>query len=312
MFYNMVTIPDNLYTEEKPSPSEAAYHIPGGSDKSFTSAFLSAPPAHLIAPLPMPVEAEPQPAEVSEAEIDFARYIDIPLLVSDNEEDDSDNESQVSKKNAGFSTEETTPPPTSAVQELKRSIKQEEEKKFHSEAAPVVPKPELSPAEFELERSKIMKIVVKYIAMKISNSFPPESSRTFDANEMPLDKFLMILVSRLQMSLPVFMRGIIYLFRYMDIIYLLRYLNQSNNFANYTDMGYGLKKLIVGCFKLSLARERITKDWSSITGLSNSEINRIVKTLVSRLNGKLVVKGVELVRLKSEIFRFVKMVTQTA
>lgn len=305
----MVTIPDNLYSEEKNSPQEAAYVV-SGSNKTFTSAFLSASTSHRISPVAMAPEAELNPVETSEAELDFARYVDIPLLVSDNEEDDSDSDCQ-SKKTEPFTKQATSPPPT-AVQELKRSIKKEEtDDKDKTERLNNPRETNLSPAEFELERSKIMKIVVKYIAMKISNSFPPESARTIDANEMPLDKFLMILVSRLQMSLPVFMRGIIYLFRYMDIIYLLRYLNQSNNFANYTDMGYGLKKLIIGCFKLSLARERITKDWSSITGLSNSEINRIVKTLVSRLNGKLVVKGVELVRLKSEIFRFVKMVTET-
>lgn len=308
MFSHMVTIPDNLYSEEKNSPPEAAY-LSGPSNKIFASAFLSASTAHRIAPVAMAPEADPHPAELSEAELDFARYIDIPLLVTDDEEDDSDNESHVSKKTDSFPKGEGASPSPAAVQELKRSIKTE--KTDQEKPAVDAHETKLSPAEFELERSKIMKIVVKYIAMKISNSFPPESSRTIDANEMPLDKFLMILVSRLHMSLPVFMRGIIYLFRYMDIIYLLRYLNQSNNFANYTDMGYGLKKLIIGCFKLSLARERITKDWSSITGLSNSEINRIVKTLVSRLNGKLVVKGVELVRLKSEIFRFVKMVTQT-
>lgn len=308
----MVTIPDNIYSAEKNSPPEAAYLFPGASDKSFTSAFLSASTTHHIGPVTMPAEVDSLPAEVSDVEMDFSRYIDIPLLVSDHEEDDSDNESHVSKKTGRFPNEEATPPPPAEVQELKRSIKKEETVESQETPAKVEKaQSDLTVAEFELERSKIMKIVVKYIAMKISNSFPPESSRTIDANEIPLDKFLMILVSRLQMTLPVFMRGIIYLFRYMDIIYLLRYLNQSNNFANYTDMGYGLKKLIIGCFKLSLARERITKDWSTITGLSTSEINRIVKTLVSRLNGKLVVKGVELVRLKSEIFRFVKMVTQT-
>lgn len=95
----------------------------------------------------------------------------------------------------------------------------------------------------------------------------------------------------------------------MDIIYLLRYLNQSNNFANYNEMDFELKKLIVGCFKLTLIRERVSKNWNQVTGLSNNEINRVVKTIVGRLNGKLLIKDIELVKLKLEIFRFVKMVT---
>ena len=46
----------------------------------------------------------------------------------------------------------------------------------------------------------------------------------------------------------------------MDIIYLLRYLNQTNNFVNYNDMGFELKKLIVGCLKLAIIKEnRINK-----------------------------------------------------
>ncbi|EGW33152.1 uncharacterized protein SPAPADRAFT_60455 [Spathaspora passalidarum NRRL Y-27907] len=176
----------------------------------------------------------------------------------------------------------------------------------------------LSPEQFKYEQTQLMTIIVKYIATKIYNSFPPESPRSIKPNEMPLDKFLLLLTSRLQLTLPLFIKGIIYLFRYMDIIYLLRYLNQSNNFINYKDMGFELKKLIVGCFKLTIIKERrIPKNknkynynWQHITGLSNQEINNIVKQIVGRMNGKLRIKDVELLRMKSEIFRFVKMVTK--
>ncbi|KAG7660562.1 uncharacterized protein J8A68_005981 [[Candida] subhashii] len=174
---------------------------------------------------------------------------------------------------------------------------------------------QLSPEQFKNERIQLMTIIVKYIATKIHNSFPPESPRQMKPNELPLDKFLLLLTCRLQLTLPLFMKGIIYLFRYMDIIYLLRYLNQSNNFINYKDMGFELKKLIVGCFKLTILKERrIHKDrfnynWHQITGLTNQETNSIVKKIVSRMNGKLNIKDVELVRMKSELFRFVKMVS---
>ena len=101
----------------------------------------------------------------------------------------------------------------------------------------------------------------------------------------------------------------------MDIIYLLRYLNQTNNFVNYNDMGFELKKLIVGCLKLAIIKEnRITKNkyvlnWEQITGLKNQEINSIVKTLVGRMNGKLNIKDVEVANMKNEMFRFVKMIS---
>ena len=101
----------------------------------------------------------------------------------------------------------------------------------------------------------------------------------------------------------------------MDIIYLLRYLNQTNNFVNYNDMGFELKKLIVGCLKLAIIKEnRINKNkyvlnWEQITGLKNQEINSIVKTLVGRMNGKLNIKDVEIANMKNEMFRFVKMIS---
>lgn len=172
-----------------------------------------------------------------------------------------------------------------------------------------------SQEQFNLERTKVMTIVIKYVTAKIHNSFPPDSSRNVKQNELPLDKFLLILTSRLRLTLPVFLKSIIYLFRYMDIIYLLRYLNQTNNFVNYNDMGFELKKLIVGCFKLAIIKEnRINKNkyvlnWEQITGLKNQEINSIVKTLVGRMNGKLNIKDIEVANMKNEMFRFVKMIS---
>lgn len=336
MFFPLVTIDDF-------PPSTAASHPRlvrdgGGKGKSFTAAFLSAAVPHHQLPTPtasissIGAEDKLKSEEDEEDELRLSDYLDIPLLVSDNEEEDSEGES--SSKGGNFpKTINAHPPAVAAAQAVKRSIRQEEH--IETEKTPPVLTPQvsakeesvapvavagsessvdakpLSAAELAGERSKVMKIVVKYVAMKISNSFPPESPRTADPNEMPLDQFLMILVSRLQLTLPLFMKGTIYLFRYMDIIYLLRYLNQSNNFANYTDMGFCLKKLIIGCFRLTLARERITKDWSGITGMNNAQINTIVKTVVGRLNGKLTIKNIELVRLRTEIFRFVKMVTKT-
>lgn len=104
----------------------------------------------------------------------------------------------------------------------------------------------------------------------------------------------------------------------MDIIYLLRYLNQTNNFVQYNDMGFELKKLIVGCFKLTILKEnklrtkaedKINIDWEAITGIKNVEINAIVMQLINRMNGKLTIKEIELVRMKNEMFRFVKMIS---
>ena len=97
----------------------------------------------------------------------------------------------------------------------------------------------------------------------------------------------------------------------MDIIYLLRYLNQTNNFVNYNDMGFELKKLIVGCLKLAIIKRigltnKYVLNWEQITGLKNQEINSIVKTLVGRMNGKLNIKDVEVANMKNEMFRFVK------
>lgn len=300
MFSPMVTINDDIYPTKAPSPDHPSLSRSGGGGKMFASAFLNASNVQLATPTASVTSSCAVPDDSEPEELRLSDYIDIPLLVSDDEED-SDGESATSKQ--------PTSQKQSATEEVKRSLKQ-------PQAAPVVAEPvavsdKLTAAQFQTERAKLMKIVVKYVAMKIKNSFPPASPRTIDPNEMPLDTFLMILTLRLQLTMPMFMKGIIYLFRYMDIIYLLRYLNQSNNFANYTDMGFGLRRLIVGCFKLALARERVSKDWSGITGLSNSEINTTVKTVVTRLNGKLLIKNIELVRLQLEIFRFVKMVTKT-
>lgn len=328
MFSPLVSI-----NEDYPLASKSAPRLVRSDKPSFTAAFLLSLAANSL-PTPAASFSVTKGAELSnddDDELHLSDFLDIPLLVSDNEEE-SDGESACSKNVGPQKTINTAPPAIAAAQEVKRFMREEHHTPAKAEPAPEEPAPvertdkdaaqpavagsassaaqALTAAEFSTEKNKVMKIVVKYVAMKISNSFPPESPRTMDPKELPLDQFLMVLVSRLQLSLPLFMKGIIYLFRYMDIIYLLRYLNQSNNFANYTDMGFGLKKLIIGCFRLTLARERITKDWSSITGLGNAQINTIVKTVVGRLNGKLTIKNVELVRLRTEIFRFVKMVTK--
>lgn len=227
---------------------------------------------------------------------------DVPLLVSDSE-DVSDGE-DCSTQSVNGHESDVNVKASIAAEQVKRDMKLlVQEPEVNSE------KQELTKEQFRNERNQLMTIVVKYIATKITNSFPPQSPSVPSSSELPLDRFLLILTNRLQLSLPLFMKGIIYLFRYMDIIYLLRYLNQSNNFANYNEMDFCLKKLIVGCFKLALSREKITKNWSAISGMSNGEINTIVKTIVTRMNGKLVVKNIDLLKLKLEIFRFVKMVT---
>ncbi|KAI5953921.1 hypothetical protein CANMA_004760 [Candida margitis] len=190
----------------------------------------------------------------------------------------------------------------------------------------------ISAEQFKHQRTQLMTIIVKYVATKIYNTFPPEAPKRRDSssqspspsspktpnfpntnNELPLDKFLLLLTSRLRVTLPIFLKAIIYLFRYMDIIYLLRYLNQTNNFVNYNDMGFELKKLIVGCFKLTIIKEnrvsqkKLQVNWQQVTGLSNQEINSIVKQLVNRMNGKLNIKDVEVVRMKNEMYRFVNL-----
>lgn len=227
---------------------------------------------------------------------------DVPLLVSDSEELSEGEESSCGHSEHGHDNDASVKASVAAEQ-VKRDIKAQVK-----EPAPEN-KQEMTEQQFRYERNQLMTIVVKYIATKITNSFPPQSAPVASSSELPLDRFLLILTNRLQLSLPLFMKGIIYLFRYMDIIYLLRYLNQSNNFANYNEMDFCLKKLIVGCFKLALSREKITKNWAAVSGMSNNEINTIVKTIVTRMNGKLVIKNIDLVKLKLEIFRFVKMVT---
>lgn len=189
----------------------------------------------------------------------------------------------------------------------------------------------LSPLVFFQERTRLMAIIVKYIATKIENSFPPDSSGGINAADLELDKVMLLLVARLGLTLPLFLKLIIYLFRYMDIVYLLRYLNQLNNMANYQLMDFGLKQLIIGCFKLTVEMERqeeiktgvtdivtgmqglagriYTKDWEAITGFNMTEIDVIALTISKRLNGKLTIKTMELLKLKSEIHRFVRMVS---
>lgn len=323
----MVTINDSIYAQESATPTHAKLNR---GQNSFTAAFLASTVApQLPTPSALIVSLFAAPERQDEAQIKLSDFLDIPNLVSD-DEDESDTESSAPLKSVDYNRCDSTK--STAALEVKRFIKKEviqegaPEEISAEKAASTAPQTvtedakseeiiaevsKLPAAQFETEKQRVMKIVVKYVSMKITNLFPPELPRTMDPNEMPLESFLMILTSRLQLSLTTFMKGIIYLFRYMDIIYLLRYLNQSNNFANYTEMGFCIKKLIIGCFKLTLARERVQKDWSAITGLSNSEINSVAKTVINRLNGKLIIKNVEVVRMKSEIFRFVKMVTKT-
>lgn len=279
------------------------------------------------------------PAE-DDGSLQISDFFDIPLLISDNGEEDSESESlavsklvnsrpsamndestevaaQVIKRYLREEFKEVPDPNSVANQQVTvpvPPVEKEPSASVNPEAAPSTQtqaKIILGPEAFKNEHEKVMKIIVKYVAMKITNSFPPQAPKKASNKELELDEFLMVLVSRLQLSMVNFMKGIIYLFRYMDIIYLLRYLNQSNNFANYTDMGFGLRKLIVGCFRLVLARERIVKDWKQITGLTNVQINAIVKTVIGRLNGKLNIKNTEVLRLKNEIFRFIQMVTKS-
>lgn len=201
-----------------------------------------------------------------------------------------------------------------------------------SEAEPdAPPKPKaLSTAPFRQQRAHVMSIIVKYIASKIQTSFPAEI-HVGDVPQIPLERFLLLLTARLKLSLVLFMKGVIYLFRYMDIVYLLRYLNQSNNSACVMEMDYGLRKLVVGCFKLALVRERKLDDarstakgitrastmepkydqnWTRATGLAAPDIGEVVRRIISRLNGKLAIKNIELARLKHELYRFVKMVSE--
>ncbi|GEQ66454.1 hypothetical protein JCM33374_g117 [Metschnikowia sp. JCM 33374] len=356
MITSMVTINDD-YMTSKPRPGHTGLEGKNETHASNLLNFSSSNTTHMPPPVSSVASSNGQMDKFvdlsaqnpeSEKKDKISTYLDMPLLISDHDGEDSEGESLNGAKPSSAEEPEAVNPSLSATQEVKRSIKAEKGDKSEDvpttislpdansqsildkrpEEVPVqgsssaakaltaapeseVTQTSLTQESSNCERNKVMKIVVKYVAMKITNSFPPQSSRTVDPKEMPLDEFLMILVSRLQLSLPSFMKGIIYLFRYMDIIYLLRYVNQSNNFANYTDMGYGLKKLIIGCYRLVLARERKSKDWSSITGMSNAQINDIVRTLVGRLNGKLSIKNIELIRLRGEIFRFVKMVTKT-
>ncbi|CAD1809169.1 hypothetical protein FOB58_000144 [Candida parapsilosis] len=292
---------------------------------------------------------------------EFNEFIDIPNLVSDN---DSDEVITVSTKSGGHWNQQRSLQPTPVstqnesikspqqpqpqpqpqrsihhqVQQLKRQsqlaiggpnphIKQNI---INSLQPYVKPSSGITPEQFKHQRTQLMTIIVKYVATKIYNTFPPEAPKRRGSsspaspttttskapptrNELPLDKFLLLLTSRLRVSLTTFLKAIIYLFRYMDIIYLLRYLNQTNNFVNYNDMGFELKKLIVGCFKLTIIKEnrvssrKLQVDWQHVTGLTNQEINSIVKQLVNRMNGKLNIKDVEVVRMKNEMYRFINL-----
>lgn len=315
----------------EPTPSSSSHMMYDSNDRSafnpntfmhFRTSFSSQSSLESSSVNNAPVEGED--------EIKLSDYIieDVPLLVSDDEEMSEDEESRTSKsinkdklineiKSQNNTTDDKkineptnvnpTPTPTTStvvsatttIVAANNEVKKVETTKTYD-------------YDFQFERKQLMTIVVKYISTKITNSFPPDTPHKIKPNELPLDKFLLILVSRLQLSLPDFMKGVIYLFRYMDIIYLLRYLNQSNNFANYNEMDFGLKKLIIGCFKLVLIRERKSKDvnWFQTTQLPNNDINKVVKTIIGRLNNKISIKEIELVKLKLEIFRFVKMVTK--
>lgn len=164
----------------------------------------------------------------------------------------------------------------------------------------------LPQSQIKQQRNQIMMTIVKYVSIKITNLFPPTSSQS----KISLEKFLVIMINRLKLSLPNFLKALIYLFRYMDIIYLLRYLNQSNNYANFNEMDFPLKKLIIGCFKLTLLKERVHKNWYKLCGLKDNEINVIIKTILKRLNNKVNIKEGEIVRFKTEVYRYVKSVSQ--
>lgn len=75
-------------------------------------------------------------------------------------------------------------------------------------------------------------------------------------------------------------------------------------------MDFPLKKLIIGCFKLTLLKERVHKNWYKLCGLKDNEINVIIKTILKRLNNKVNIKEGEIVRFKTEVYRYVKSVSQ--
>lgn len=223
-----------------------------------------------------------------------------PLLVSDDGES-TDYESDVSV-NGGIGCERPSHDKVrivEAAERVKKDMKSSQECNVSTE---------LTEKQFRLERKQLMTIIVKYMASKIVKAFPLELPG-ISRRAVPIEKVLFVLTYRLGLSLTSFMRGMIYLFRYMDIIYLLRYLNQSNNFANYNGVDFLLNKLIIGCFRLALDSNGIQKDWTQITGLPESELSQIVQTLVIRMNAKTVIKSSDLTRFKLEIYRFVKMVT---
>ncbi|EGV65266.1 hypothetical protein PSN45_002588 [Yamadazyma tenuis] len=247
------------------------------------------------------------------AGFNISDYInDIPLLVDDVTDDDDELESKRSSRldsvdHYSIKNVESSPNTSSLSTESSsgssgnaRKIRPKRSRAKGFTAAT------LAPEDFKQERNQLMMVIVKYISIKITNLFPPSSSES----KISLEKFLIIMVNRLKLSLPNFLKSIIYLFRYMDIIYLLRYLNQSNNFANFNEMDFPLKKLLIGCFKLTLLRERIHKNWHKLTGLSDNEVNIVIQTILKRLNNKVVIKNGELGKLKSEIFRYVKIVSK--
>lgn len=244
------------------------------SGLAFPSVCPSAvkPPADAVLVSKMDFDSCDESAPESQGSVMGELVDDVPLLVSDSEEDEAEE----------------------AGKEANRVGAENENEK--------------NSTRLKQERDQVMTVIVKYIAAKIKNSFPPEQASRIDGS-LPLDKFLLILTSRLQVSLVEFMKSIIYLFRYMDIVYLLRYLNQCNNMANYNGMDFTLRKLIVGCFKLALTRDRIVRDFPQITGLSNQEISAVTRKIISRMNGKVSIKDTEVLRMKLELYRFVRMVS---
>ncbi|KAJ9095900.1 hypothetical protein QFC19_007389 [Naganishia cerealis] len=242
------------------------------SGLAFPSVCPSAvkPPADAVLVSKMDFDSCDESAPESQGSVMSELVDDVPLLVSDSEEDEAENEV------------------------TKSGVENENNEK--------------NSTRLKQERDQVMTVIVKYIVAKIKNSFPPEQASRIDGS-LPLDKFLLILTSRLQVSLVEFMKSIIYLFRYMDIVYLLRYLNQCNNMANYNGMDFTLRKLIVGCFKLALTRDRIVRDFPQITGLSNQEISAVTRKIISRMNGKVSIKDTEVLRMKLELYRFVRMVS---
>lgn len=184
----------------------------------------------------------------------------------------------------------------------------------------------ITPYRFYLERNDAMGLIVQYITRQIYAKFPIDMLE--QDQEMyplrPLPQFLVLMLTQMQVTFPVFKIMVLLLFRYINLIYLLRYVNQSNNLMARPDGPMGLqdllRHLLSGALRLATyyhnrfyrpSRPVPVIDsarWESETGIGSRDVDAVALRMLKTMNGKLHVKEAEMTKLSMELFKFVNAV----